>query len=68
MGIGGGSYPVMVFIQGEAFWWGSGNLYDGTVLASYGRLVVVTLNYRLGPLGESPNGFGEARLQAWTAR
>lgn len=50
---GGGQYPVMVFIQGETFWWGSGNLYDGGVLASYGQVVVVTINYRLGPLGES---------------
>ena len=30
----------------------SGNLHDGRVLASRGRLVVVTLNYRLGILGE----------------
>ena len=41
----------MVFIQGEAFWWGSGNLFDGGVLTSYGQVVVVTINYRLGALG-----------------
>lgn len=44
-------YPVMVFIHGESYEWNSGNPYDGTVLASYGGLVVVTINYRLGVLG-----------------
>ncbi|XP_045611935.1 neuroligin-4, X-linked [Procambarus clarkii] len=58
---GGGRYPVMVYIHGENFSWGSGNLYDGSVLAAYGQVTVVTLNYRLGPLGflnTSPNGSG----------
>lgn len=45
--------PVIVFLHGESFEWNSGNPYDGTVLASYGELVVVTLNYRLGILGEN---------------
>lgn len=44
--------PVMVFLHGESFEWNSGNPYDGTVLASYSEIVVVTLNYRLGILGE----------------
>lgn len=44
--------PVIVFIHGESFEWSSGNPYDGSVLASYGEVVVVTLNYRLGILGE----------------
>lgn len=43
--------PVVVFIHGESFEWNSGNPYDGSVLASYGDLVVVTINYRLGILG-----------------
>ncbi|KAL5274555.1 Ces3.2 family protein [Megaselia abdita] len=43
--------PVMVFIHGESFEWSSGNPYDGSVLASYNDVVVVTLNYRLGILG-----------------
>lgn len=43
--------PVIVFLHGESFEWNSGNPYDGTVLASYSELVVVTLNYRLGLLG-----------------
>lgn len=45
-------YPVMVYVHGESFEWNSGNPYDGSVLASYAELVVVTLNYRLGILGE----------------
>lgn len=45
-------YPVIVFIHGESFEWNSGNAYDGSVLASYGQVIVVTLNYRLGVLGE----------------
>lgn len=45
-------YPVMVFIHGESFEWNSGNAYDGSVLSSYGQVIVVTLNYRLGILGK----------------
>ncbi|XP_025831626.1 neuroligin-1 [Agrilus planipennis] len=44
-------YPVVVFIHGESYEWNSGNPYDGSVLASYGSVVVVTINYRLGILG-----------------
>lgn len=44
-------YPVMVFIHGESYEWNSGNAYDGSVLASYGQVIVVTVNYRLGILG-----------------
>ncbi|CAL4146856.1 unnamed protein product, partial [Meganyctiphanes norvegica] len=45
------SLAVMVYIHGESFTWGSGSLYDGSILASYGQVVLVTINYRLGPLG-----------------
>ena len=48
--------PVIVFIHGESYEWGSGNLYDGSVLATVGGTVVVTLNYRLGILGNNTNG------------
>ncbi|XP_019616076.1 PREDICTED: neuroligin-4, X-linked-like [Branchiostoma belcheri] len=46
-------YPlaVLVFIHGGGYTSGTGNAYDGTVLASHGAVVVVTLNYRLGVLG-----------------
>ncbi|XP_032578074.1 neuroligin-3 [Drosophila sechellia] len=44
-------YPVLVFVHGESYEWNSGNPYDGSVLASYGQILVVTINYRLGVLG-----------------
>lgn len=46
-----GRYPVLVWIHGGAFLGGSGSvpIYDGTHLASKG-VVVVTINYRVGPL------------------
>ena len=58
--------PVMVWIHGGSFVTGAGSLsvYDGANLAGKG-VVVVTINYRLGPLGflalpalskESPQG------------
>ncbi len=45
--------PVMVWIHGGAFVWGSAATpwYDGTRLARNGDVVVVTINYRLGPFG-----------------
>ncbi|KAK6633554.1 hypothetical protein RUM44_004161 [Polyplax serrata] len=49
---GSRKYPVLLFVHGESYEWNSGNAYDGSVLASYGGLVVVTVNYRLGILGE----------------
>ncbi|RJP33077.1 MAG: carboxylesterase family protein [Actinobacteria bacterium] len=58
--------PVMVWLHGGAFQLGAGSLanYDGHRLAGKGA-IVVTVNYRLGPLGflahpllsrESPHG------------
>src|SRR5215831_11443869 len=48
-----GPYPVLVWIHGGGFITGSGSLpfYRGAQLARDGRLVVVTINYRLGALG-----------------
>jgi para-nitrobenzyl esterase len=44
--------PVMVWIHGGGFTTGAGSdlIYDGTALASR-DVVLVTINYRLGPLG-----------------
>ena len=42
----------MVYIHGGSYEVGSGKLYDGTVLAMNG-VIVVTINYRLGALGAS---------------
>lgn len=44
--------PVMLFIHGGSFMEGSGNMFDGGVLAAYGNVIVVTMNYRLGVLGK----------------
>ncbi|NP_001139211.1 neuroligin 5 [Apis mellifera] len=44
-------YAVMAYVHGESFEWGTGNIYDGSVLASAGHVIVITLNYRLGILG-----------------
>ena len=45
--------PVLFWIHGGAFIWGSGDTswYDGTPFANHGDVVVVTINYRLGPFG-----------------
>ncbi len=46
-----GHLPVMVWIHGGTFLVGSGEDADGSVLAVKGKVVVVTINYRLGPFG-----------------
>jgi para-nitrobenzyl esterase len=43
--------PVMVFLHGGGFVGGSGAPYDPTRVTTQGRVVVVTVNYRLGALG-----------------
>ncbi|XP_064487639.1 acetylcholinesterase-1-like [Ornithodoros turicata] len=48
-----GLLPVMVWIHGGSFRMGSTDLdmYSGETLSSYGRVAVVSMNYRLGSLG-----------------
>lgn len=45
--------PVMIWIHGGAYWWGSGGvpMYDGAAMAEGGNVVVVTLNHRLNLFG-----------------
>ncbi|MDP6692019.1 MAG: carboxylesterase family protein, partial [Alphaproteobacteria bacterium] len=45
--------PVMVYIHGGGFSYGSANhiAHDGSILARRGNMVVVSINYRLGVLG-----------------
>jgi para-nitrobenzyl esterase len=54
----GADLPVMVFIHGGYFTWGSSSrrvggvdVYDGAALAERTHSVVVTFNYRVGALG-----------------
>lgn len=51
--VDGARRPVLFWIHGGGFAIGSGSqsLYDGAALARRGDVVVVTVNYRLGPLG-----------------
>ncbi|WP_285274978.1 carboxylesterase/lipase family protein [Halopseudomonas bauzanensis] len=58
-----GEYPVMVWIHGGAFIYGSGGAsYDPVRLVEQG-VVVVTLNYRLGALGFLPHeALGDANF------
>lgn len=41
----------MVYIHGGSYVEGTANVIDGSILASYGDVIVVTVNYRLGVLG-----------------
>lgn len=43
--------PVLFWIHGGGFMNGSGDLYDGSLLARTNDVVVVTINYRLGAFG-----------------
>lgn len=46
-----GDLPVMVWIHGGSWRTGAGANYDASALAVEGDVVVVTINYRLGPFG-----------------
>ena len=46
-----GPLPVMVWLHGGGFVNGSGNAFMGGFLAQAAGALVVTVNYRLGPLG-----------------
>lgn len=48
-----GAKPVMVYIHGGSYMEGTGNMIDGSVLASYGNVIVITLNFRVGVLGKA---------------
>ncbi|XP_076280618.1 neuroligin-1 [Lasioglossum baleicum] len=43
--------PALLLIHGDSYSWGAGNAFEGTALAAYGRLIVVSINFRLGVLG-----------------
>ncbi|XP_042368765.1 neuroligin 4 X-linked a [Plectropomus leopardus] len=64
-----GLKPVMVYIHGGSYMEGTGNMIDGSILASYGNVIVITINYRLGVLVPSPISdlFQKAIIQSGTA-
>uniref|UniRef100_A0A2I3RQU3 Carboxylic ester hydrolase n=1 Tax=Pan troglodytes TaxID=9598 RepID=A0A2I3RQU3_PANTR len=47
----GAGRPVMVWVHGGALITGTATSYDGSALAAYGDVVVVTVQYHLGVLG-----------------
>lgn len=49
----------MLFIHGGSYMEGTGNMFDASVLAAYGNVIVVTMNYRLGVLGKSSVSYSE---------
>jgi para-nitrobenzyl esterase len=48
---GDGGLPVWIFIHGGALVTGEGAAFDPSVLVSTQKIIVVTINYRLGALG-----------------
>lgn len=58
--------PVMVWIHGGSNVWGSANQYDGAQLAADQNVVVIVIQYRLGPLGffAHPALADDARMDA----
>ena len=52
-GLDDGKRPVLMWIHGGGFSGGTGGtpVYDGEILSRRGDVVVVTINYRIGPLG-----------------
>ncbi|KAK2545839.1 Ces1l1 [Columba livia] len=48
--------PVFVWIHGGALVCGAGSSYDGSALAAFDNVVVVTIQYRLGILGYFSTG------------
>ncbi|ESN99257.1 hypothetical protein HELRODRAFT_125958, partial [Helobdella robusta] len=49
--------PVLVFIHdySRPHQTGTGNAFDGSVMAAYGKMAVITLNYRIGVFGFLPS-------------
>ncbi|XP_065361170.1 esterase 6-like [Calliphora vicina] len=44
-------YPVVAYIHGGAFMFGSANVYGEDLLMKSGNVILVKISYRLGPLG-----------------
>nr|XP_012611375.1 carboxylesterase 5A isoform X1 [Microcebus murinus]XP_012611376.1 carboxylesterase 5A isoform X1 [Microcebus murinus]XP_012611378.1 carboxylesterase 5A isoform X1 [Microcebus murinus]XP_012611380.1 carboxylesterase 5A isoform X1 [Microcebus murinus]XP_012611391.1 carboxylesterase 5A isoform X1 [Microcebus murinus]XP_020138444.1 carboxylesterase 5A isoform X1 [Microcebus murinus]XP_020138445.1 carboxylesterase 5A isoform X1 [Microcebus murinus]XP_020138446.1 carboxylesterase 5A isoform X1 len=57
----GSRLPVMVWFPGGAFETGSASIFDGSALAAYENVLVVTTQYRLGIFGFFTTWDGHAR-------
>ncbi|XP_077607496.1 carboxylesterase 5A isoform X1 [Crocuta crocuta] len=57
----GSRLPVMVWLPGGAFETGSASLFDGSALAAYEDVLIVTTQYRLGIFGFFNTGDEHAR-------
>uniref|UniRef100_A0A8C2PJ30 Carboxylic ester hydrolase n=1 Tax=Capra hircus TaxID=9925 RepID=A0A8C2PJ30_CAPHI len=57
----GAGRPVMVWFHGGSLVTGTATAHDGSALAAYGDVVVVTVQYRLGFLGFFSTGDSQAR-------
>jgi para-nitrobenzyl esterase len=61
----GKNLPVLVWIHGGGNVFGQASIYNGSLLASRGNMIVVVIQYRLGPFGFfyfpalNPNGTAE---------
>ncbi|KAK6619308.1 hypothetical protein RUM44_003690 [Polyplax serrata] len=58
-------YAVVAFVHGESYEWNSGNGYEGNVVASYGHVIFVTINYRLGILGMQLSNVLPEKEKSW---
>jgi len=47
----GGGLPVMVMIHGGGLTTGAGDQHDGSLIVTTDHIIVVSINYRLGPFG-----------------
>lgn len=56
------SLAAILYIHGESFEWNSGNPYDGSILAAHGNIIVITINFRLGVLGECFRTYSSSSL------
>lgn len=50
-GSGADLLPALLLIHGDSYSWGAGNPLEGIALAAHGQLIVVSINFRLGVLG-----------------
>ncbi|XP_050393540.2 cholinesterase 1 [Patella vulgata] len=52
----GKRYPVLIWIHGGSFLMGSGKGATSNILAAYGQVIIVSINYRLGVFGFLSSG------------